>query len=612
MRLVIQKTMNLHGNVSTPSSKSHSIRGLFFALLAAGESTLQNILSSDDVSDALNVSRQLGALINEENNHLKITSGGPPFTTISDVIDTGNSGITTRFILPLLGLRENAHQPILLNCGEQMRARPIKSLVKALIKLGMHIRYLEHEDQLPIEVSGHLRGGCADIDGLTSQYLSALLIALPCASSDSEIRVTNLHERPYVEMTLSWLKKQGIIFAHEHVDNLDIFYIRGKQRYTKFSTTIAGDFSSASCLITASALTEGSVVLQGLDMEDPQGDKRLINILQEMGAKIVVEADRLCIHGGEQLIGINIDANDIPDLVPALAVMGTYAKGKTEIRNVRQARIKETDRIHSMTEGLKRMGAKIKEHDDGITVYQSHLHGALINGYGDHRTVMAFTVAGLLAEGETTINEAEVINKTFPQFVQIMQSIHAHITIEESREESRASQHIIFIGFKHVGKTCIGKKLAQTLKKDFIDLDQKVEDSFEISHQKKLTCRQIMELYGLHFFRELETEVLKTILSAKSSVISLGGGTVLSETNQQLIHPHKLIHVLAQRGVVFEQIMVGGRPAFFDPNEDPYDSFTRLWNERMTVYKRLTPLFIENHGSIEGAVKQALTHLTLS
>jgi 3-phosphoshikimate 1-carboxyvinyltransferase len=255
------------------------------------------------------------------------------------------------------------------------------------------------------------------------------LISLPCAPYDSTIKVKDLHERPYVEMTLHWLKEQNISYAHQYRENIDIFNIKGGQQYKKFNSTITGDFSSASYLIAAAALTPSHIVLQGLDMQEPQGDKRLVNILQEMGADIVVEPNHLVIRGGNALTGAKIDANDIPDLLPTLAVIGTQAKGKMEIYNVQQARIKETDRIHSMTRGLRRMGAIIDEHRDGMTVYKSTLSGAKVKGFGDHRTIMALALAGMLADGSTIIDNGEAINKTFPTFIDIMQSLGAKMEL---------------------------------------------------------------------------------------------------------------------------------------------------------------------------------------
>lgn len=164
------------------------------------------------------------------------------------------------------------------------------------------------------------------------------------------------------------------------------------------------------------------------------------------------------------------------------------------------------------------------------------------------------------------------------------------------------NKHIILIGFKHVGKSVIGRELAVRLQKPFVDLDQKVESAFLDIYHEKLTCRQIMQKHGQLFFRELERLCLKQIMGSSSSIISLGGGTPIEEENQTLLKHHVLIHITAPRGIVFERIMLQGRPAYFSTEEDPFSSFNRLWNEREKIYLKMTTLSIENNNSIELAV----------
>lgn len=435
MNIFINKTPLLHGQVSPPSSKSQSIRAIILASLCEGESTLKNVLYSDDTQDAIDACRALGANIVKSDQQVIVKGSGLPLNVNATEIHSGNSGITTHFVMPLLGLRKNADQPIILNCQSQMRARPIKLLVEALTHLGLHIQYLKNNDTLPIRISGKLTGGKTIVDGVTSQYLSALLFALPCAAHDSEIYVNHLQERPYAEMTLNWLKNQDIQFQHISNKDTDIYQIKGGQKYKNFNATMPSDFSSASYLIAAATLIPGEVILQGLNMTDPQGDKQLVTILQEMGADITIHPAYLHIHGGKGLTGIKINASDIPDLLPTLAVIGTYASGKTEISHVAHARIKETDRIQSMGAGLARMGAKIEEKEDGLIVHQSALTGACVKGYNDHRTVMALSIAGMIADGTTVIDEGESINKTFPTFVSIMQSMGARMEVEHAITE---------------------------------------------------------------------------------------------------------------------------------------------------------------------------------
>lgn len=432
MKLITQKTAQLNGTITIPSSKSQSVRGLLMAMMASGESILHNFLEADDTEAALQICKDLGVQIQvlEPACHsrcLKVVSEGLPLQSKVEMLNSGNSGITTRFIMPILGLRSNPEKPVVLDCGEQMKARPIHSLIRSLNDMGMKVEALEKDGQLPVRITGTLKGGSTTVDGITSQFLSALLLACGCADGSSKITVKDLNERPYVEMTLKCLADRGIRFQHLQKNDEDVFELEGGQKFKPFNAFVPGDFSSASYFLAAGALIPGQIVLKGLDMSDPQGDKRLIEILKEMGADIILERenneDILTVRGGRKLKGVTIDANDIPDLLPTLAVIGTQAEGKTEIINVAQARLKETDRIHSMTEGLRKMGAKIEEKKDGMIIYQSRFYRAQAHGYFDHRTIMALAVAGLLAEGETEIDTAEGINKTFPDFPVLMKSI---------------------------------------------------------------------------------------------------------------------------------------------------------------------------------------------
>ena len=431
MKYIITKTEEMNGTQIVPGSKSETIRALVFSVLSEGISEIKNFLNCDDTETALRVLKDIGVHTSRQPNKVIIKSAGLPIKTKINKINTGNSGITTRFILPMLGLRENNDLPVIFDCGEQMRMRPIISLVNALNNLGMNITFLKKHGTYPLSVKGALAGGTTSVDGTISQYLSALLLSLPLAPSDSIITVKNLHERPYVEMTLQYLDSLGVSYSHRKVKNTDIYKIKGNQKYFGFKKNISGDFSSASCLIVAGCVIKGKIVLEGLNMKSSQGDKKLIEILQKMGADIRISKTKITIIGGKKLIGVSIDANNIPDLVPALAVIATRASGKTKIYNVAQARLKETDRIRSMSLGLRRMGARVEEHKDGLTVYESVLTGSTIQGFDDHRTVMAFVIAGMIADGKTTVNDAEAVNKTFPNFYQLIKALGANIKLEK-------------------------------------------------------------------------------------------------------------------------------------------------------------------------------------
>ncbi len=438
MKLIIEPANSLHGEAMPPSSKSHSVRGLLIATMTKGVSRLHNVLDADDGRAALEVCRGLGAKIQDKKNSaggldVTVESEGIPLNTLATDLFASNSGITTTFTVPLIGLRKNPEVPLTLACGEQMQKRPLKSIIEAVKNLGMEVKTPGNNDSCPLLIRGTLDGGYTVVDGQNSQYLSALLLSLPCAPKNSIIEVKNLQERPYVDMTLAWLDEQNIRYGHEQKNGVDTFKIFGQQEYRPFEKTIPGDFSSASYLIAAAVLLPGEITLHGLNMEDPQGDKRIIALLQQMGADITVQKkngnDILHIHGGKILKGTTIDCGDIPDMLPTLAVVAIQAEGKTTLMNVGNARIKETDRIASMAAELKKMGGKLEENATSLTIWKSKLYRADLHGYSDHRTIMALAIAGLLASPDptgktaTTIDTAEGIKKTFPNFVHLMRTL---------------------------------------------------------------------------------------------------------------------------------------------------------------------------------------------
>ncbi len=305
-------------------------------------------------------------------------------------------------MLPILGLR-NDSSAIRVDCSDQMRARPITFLVDALQQLGMKIQYVNADGKFPLIVSGRLSGGKAVVSGLSSQYISALLLALPLAEKESSIEVKNLLERPYLNMSLQYLSQQKIQYAHLQEKTRDYFSLIGQQVYQPFHKIIPGDFSSASYLIAAGTLLGGSLILTGLDDADLQADKALIPQLQKMGAAIRMKNLALHIPGPTTLNRGSISLRDTPDLLPTLAVIGTRVRDSLCLTHIEHARIKETDRIHSMMTGLKKLGARIEMQNNCMKIYRSELQVARVNFFHDHRTVMALSLAGLIASSSTLI-----------------------------------------------------------------------------------------------------------------------------------------------------------------------------------------------------------------
>lgn len=417
MDLTLTHSERLQGTVRVPASKSQSIRALVVASLAKGKSTLHGVTDSEDVKTAINLCKDLGVKIGPapcHENCLNVNSRGVPFQPLKAELWSGDSGLTTCFALPLMALSE---KPLCLSAGEQMKRRPLEPLLQSLSDLGCTVN-----KTWPLSVKGPYKGGASTVSGASSQYLSALLLSGCYAESDLHLTVENLNERPYAELTLDWLKRQNIRYEHEREGKLDHFHLPSGQQHSPIDYFVPGDYSAAAVFLAAGALFAGEVLVEGLDSKDLQGDRQLLNFLEQMGASVVWKDGRVQVKKAP-LHGIEIDANSCPDLVPVLAVLGTQAKGETRIVNVAHARSKETDRLHSMTEGLRAMGADIEELPDGWIVRCSRLHGAKVRGHNDHRTIMALALAGLLAEGETLIDTAEGLRKTYPLFEEHLKSL---------------------------------------------------------------------------------------------------------------------------------------------------------------------------------------------
>ncbi|MDP6671265.1 MAG: 3-phosphoshikimate 1-carboxyvinyltransferase, partial [archaeon] len=360
MKLLVKKSV-LDGEITIPASKSHTIRAVVIASLAEGKSILHNPLDSADSQASVGACRAMGAKISQNENWEIEGFAGKPKTPGSE-IDLLNSGTSANLIA---GVATLAQGPTVLTGDTSLRSRPFAPILKALNDLGASAESISGDGRAPLKISGFLKGGSTEIDGMNSQPVSSLLISCALAQADSEIFVPNLHEQPYVKMTMQWLDEQGINYSES---NMERFKVKGNQSFKSFEKTIPADFSSATFPLCAAAISpESNVLLKGLDMNDAQGDKDVANMLKKMGAEISVGEDGIRVIGSK-LQGAELDLKNAPDALPALAVVGCFAEGETRLVNVAHARIKETDRIATMVSELKKMGADVEELDDGLVV----------------------------------------------------------------------------------------------------------------------------------------------------------------------------------------------------------------------------------------------------
>ncbi len=410
MKILSSKSV-IEGEISVPGSKSHSIRAVAIATMAEGTSIIVAPLSSGDTISSLVAAKAFGAEIEKKNDFWRIRGVGGKIRDCRKTIDLGNSGTSLRIFTALASLSDYKYS---FDGDSSLRTREMLPLLSSLEALG--VKTISTNTKCPISVCGPLQGGCSTVEGKSSQFVSALLFATPLAKKNSEISVIGLNEKPYVEITLDWLKRQEIEIEHEA--DLTKFWIKGKQCYKAFESSIPADFSTATFPLVAAAISGGEIKIKNLDFNDRQGDKEIFSIMEKMGVKIEKKSEWTTVKGPKKLNPISVDLNATPDALPALAVAMCFADGKSEIINTPQARIKETDRIASMTCELRKMGAEIEELHDGMIINgDGQLKGNLVDGHDDHRIVMALAIAGLAADGQTIVEGAEAASVTYPNFV---------------------------------------------------------------------------------------------------------------------------------------------------------------------------------------------------
>lgn len=423
MELLCERSV-LAGEISVPGSKSHTIRAVAIASMADGVSMIVNPLVSGDTLSSLNAAEGLGAEFERKNDFWRIKGNCGVLRQCTKTIDLGNSGTSLRIFTALAALGDTVYK---FDGDDSLRTREMKPLLNSLEELGAQTQ--SRNGKCPLSVRGALCGGVTKIEAKSSQFLSALLLSSPLIKSkDTEIIVTLLNEKPYVEITLDWLKKQQIEL--ESSSDLSNYKIKRRQRYLAFESVIPADFSTATFPLVAAAVTGSEIRIKNLDFEDRQGDKEVFNILGKMGVEVIKGAEWTIVKAPEKLKSLSLDLNATPDALPAISVAMCFAEGESRILNVPQARIKETDRIAAMTCELRKMGADIEELEDGMIIRgRGGLKGASVDGHGDHRIVMALAIAGLAAEDKTIVRGAEAAGVTYPDFIKDFKKLGARFEI---------------------------------------------------------------------------------------------------------------------------------------------------------------------------------------
>ena len=412
--LTLQPIAMVDGRINLPGSKSVSNRVLLLAALAEGTTVLTNLLDSDDIRHMLGALAALGVVCAPVGTRCAVKGLGGPFGRSREPeLFLGNAGTAMRPLCAALCLGRGEY---VLTGEPRMEERPIGDLVDALRQAGAHIDYLKQDGYPPLKIRADgLAGGRITIDGrVSSQFLTAFLMASPLARKDCSVSIVgDLVSQPYIDITLKIMAVFGV-----QVENRDFrtFLVKGGQHYrSPGNFLVEGDASSASYFLAAAAIKGGRVRVNGVGRGSLQGDVQFAHVLAAMGAEITWGEDYIEAARGE-LHGVDMDMNHIPDAAMTIATTALFAKGATVIRNVRNWRVKETDRLAAMATELRKVGAMVVEGEDFIEIRPpERLVPAVIDTYNDHRMAMCFSLVAL-GDVPVTINDPGCTSKTFPDY----------------------------------------------------------------------------------------------------------------------------------------------------------------------------------------------------
>ena len=396
----------LNGTVAIPPSKSDVHRAIICGALSRGKCVISPVDLSEDIKATIGCVETLGAKVNITEGVLTI-DGSEMFKGNNYQIFCNESGSLLRFIIPVVSA---VGISATFTGAGRLPERPIGIYLDCLPKAGVKCTT---KSGLPLTVEGQLQAGTFEIPGnVSSQFITGLLFALPLLKEDSKIILTSpLESVAYVDITINVMKKFGVI-----IETTDYgYFVKGNQKYIPQNYTTEGDWSNAAFFMTAAAI-KGDITVTGVDKNSAQGDKEIAEILKRFGAKVEFTDNSVRVQKGD-LKATDIDARQIPDLVPILAVCATFAEGITHITGAERLRIKESDRLSAIANAINQLGGNVVEKPDGLVITGvKSLKGGTVQGVNDHRIVMAMSVATLMATDTVTITDMESIKKSFPNY----------------------------------------------------------------------------------------------------------------------------------------------------------------------------------------------------
>ena len=447
MNLKIKNFSKIDGTVKAPSSKSYSHRAVIIASLANGTSKLYDVLYSEDVLASINACKSLGAKITEKKdennvNYLEVVgTGGKLHNLSNNYINLANSGTTLRIMTSVASLSDNE---VTFTGDDSLKTRPMGPLLKALDILGVETYSLNDNEKAPLTIKPGFKGGNVNILGnMSSQFISSILISSPLSEEGVNLCVLpKFVSKPYVDMTISVMEKFGVkieSFGNVLNNNLnndfsdenqfDTKFIIPTQIYQSTNYTVEGDYSSASYLLATCAIAGGQITVQNLFKDSKQGDKLIIDILDDMGCEIDIQDSFITIKSDGSLKSIDeINLANAPDLLLTVAILAAVADGETKITGIGHARLKETDRIDTTCRELEKLGCELEEFEDSIIIKGKTIHEGIVNSHKDHRLAMAFSLLGLKEDVE--VEDGECFDVSFPNFIEAMAEIGVELELK--------------------------------------------------------------------------------------------------------------------------------------------------------------------------------------
>jgi 3-phosphoshikimate 1-carboxyvinyltransferase len=402
-----------------PGSKSYTHRALIAAALSDGPCAIHNALASEDTAHTLQALEKWGVAVEKSAEKLVVHGRAGRLEACTEPIFLGNSGTSMRLLTAVAAL---AAGKSVLTGAERLKARPIRHLLEGLRQIGVAARSLAGNGCPPVEIEGGgIKGGRALLDcSLSSQFLSALLLIAPCTRDGIEIRVQQGPvSRPYIDITLETMARFG---AQVERKAYDWFKVPGGQPYRSGHYHVEPDCSQAGYFWAAAAITGSTVAVEGTTLQSRQGDIRLTDILSRMGCTVTEQENGVAVTGGE-LSAVDVDMADIPDVVPTLAVVAAFARGRTVIRKVAHLKEKESNRLAAVCAELNKMGIEAGWDADSLWVQGGRPRAAAIDCHNDHRMAMSFAVAGLKTAGLAVLDET-CVEKSFPSFWDVLEGLY--------------------------------------------------------------------------------------------------------------------------------------------------------------------------------------------